>query len=134
MRPSTILYNNIKYYATKESCSLHITTTDEQEEMANIDGVRKPKLLFYQSLLLEGAYNVVGKSVAAPIERVKLILQNQNELVWQGRNITYQKGITSCIINIVKQEGPAALWRGEIFCFPTFLKVVTIIHMFHNFR
>ena len=102
--------------------------------MANIDGVRKPKLLFYQSLLLEGAYNVVGKGVAAPIERVKLILQNQNELVWQGRNITYQKGITSCIINIVKQEGPAALWRGEIFCFPTFLKVVTIIHMFHNFR
>ena len=86
-------------------------------EMGKIHDARKPKLQFYQTLP-KGAIELIGLSVAAPIERAKLILQNQNELVWQGKNITYQKGITSCIINIIKKEGPSALWRGknEIFC------------------
>ena len=85
--------------------------------MGKIHDARKPRLQFYQTLPF-GAFELVGRSVAAPIERAKLILQNQNELVWQGKNITYQKGITSCIINIIKKEGPSALWRGknEIFC------------------
>ena len=78
---------------------------------------RKPKPQYYQTLPI-AAIELVGLSVAAPIERAKLILQNQNELVLQGKNITYQENATKCIINIIKKEGPSALWRGknEIFC------------------
>ena len=85
--------------------------------MTKIHDARKPKRQFYQ-ILPTAAIHLVGLSVAAPIERAKLILQNQNELVLQGKNITYQENATKCIINIIKKEGPSALWRGknEIFC------------------
>ena len=85
--------------------------------MTKIHDARKPKRQFYQ-ILPTAAIHLVGLSVAAPIERAKLILQNQNELVLQGKNITYQENATKCIINIIKKEGPSALWRGknELFC------------------
>ena len=78
--------------------------------MGKIDDARKPKLQFYQTLP-EGVILLVGTCVAAPIERAKLILQNQNELVWQGKNITYQENATRCIINIIKKEGIRRRWR-----------------------
>jgi len=40
---------------------------------------------FVQDFLLGGVAAGVSKTVAAPIERVKLLIQNQDEMIKQGR-------------------------------------------------
>jgi solute carrier family 25 (adenine nucleotide translocator) protein 4/5/6/31 len=59
----------------------------------------------------------------APIERVKLLIQNQDEMIKAGRLIKPYKGITDCLSRTVKSEGVISLWRGNsasvIRYFPT---------------
>ena len=43
------------------------------------------KLGFMESFMLSGVAAGVSKTVAAPIERVKLLVQNQDEMIKQGR-------------------------------------------------
>ena len=43
----------------------------------------KASLGFFESFILSGTAAGVAKTSAAPIERVKLLLQNQNELIKQ---------------------------------------------------
>ncbi|KAG0472425.1 hypothetical protein HPP92_016971 [Vanilla planifolia] len=65
----------------------------------------------------------VSKSAAAPIERVKLLIQNQDEMIKAGRLSEPYKGIGDCFARTVKDEGVIALWRGNtanvIRYFPT---------------
>ena len=44
------------------------------------------KLGFFESFMLSGAAAGVSKTAAAPIERVKLLVQNQDEMIKQVRN------------------------------------------------
>ena len=41
------------------------------------------KLGFFESFMLSGAAAGVSKTAAAPIERVKLLVQNQDEMIKQ---------------------------------------------------
>jgi len=86
---------------------------------------RKPKdaSAFLIDFLMGGVSAAVSKTAAAPIERVKLLIQNQDEMLKTGRLAEPYKGIGDCFSKVIKNEGVAALWRGNtanvIRYFPT---------------
>jgi len=61
-----------------------------------------------------GVAAAVSKTAAAPIERVKLLIQNQDEMIKVGRLATPYKGIGECFKRVIAEEGFAALWRGNM--------------------
>lgn len=60
-----------------------------------------------------GVSAAVSKTAAAPIERIKLLIQNQDEMIKQGRLASPYKGIGDCFSRTMKDEGVPALWRGN---------------------
>ncbi|KAL3851584.1 hypothetical protein ACJIZ3_013466 [Penstemon smallii] len=78
---------------------------------------------FSVDLMMGGAAAVVAKSAAAPIERVKLLLQNQGELMKRGQLQRPYVGIGDCFKRVLKEEGIVSFWRGNqanvIRYFPT---------------
>ncbi|KAI9116687.1 hypothetical protein K1719_012345 [Acacia pycnantha] len=83
----------------------------------------KPKGSFLIDFLMGGVSAAVSKTAAAPIERVKLLIQNQDEMIKSGRLSEPYKGIGDCFKRTMKDEGMVALWRGNtanvIRYFPT---------------
>lgn len=81
---------------------------------------------FMVDFLMGGVSAAVSKTAAAPIERVKLLIQNQDEMLKSGRLSEPYKGITDCFARTMKDEGMIALWRGNtanvIRYFPTQVK------------
>jgi len=66
---------------------------------------------FWVSFLLGGTSSAITKTVCAPIERVKLIMQTQqNNPQLEGRRYT---SMTDCFVRLPKEEGFAAFWRGN---------------------
>ena len=62
---------------------------------------------FTENFFLSGTAAAISKTSAAPIERVKLLLQNQNELLKQGKlNQKYSgvRGKTSCSFFLKKNS------------------------------
>ncbi|XP_010052091.2 ADP,ATP carrier protein 1, mitochondrial [Eucalyptus grandis] len=68
---------------------------------------------FLEDFLMGAVSSTVSKSAAAPIERVKMLIQNQDELIKSGRLSEPYKGITDCFARVIKDEGALALWRGN---------------------
>jgi len=56
----------------------------------------------------------ISKTVAAPIERVKLLIQNQDEMIKQGRLSRPYSGIGECFQRVIAEEGAFSLWRGNL--------------------
>merc|ERR1719454_485274 len=56
----------------------------------------------------------VSKTVAAPIERVKLLVQNQDEMIKQGRLDRPYKGVLDCCSRVMQTEGIYPFWRGNL--------------------
>lgn len=77
-------------------------------------GEKKAKLGFVENFLLSGAAAVISKTAAAPIERVKLLVQNQGEMLKQGKITEPYKGIVDCTMKTMKTEGTLAFWRGNL--------------------
>jgi len=73
--------------------------------------------------MMGGVSAAVSKTAAAPIERVKLLIQNQDEMLKQGRLARKYDGIAECFRRTAAQEGIASFWRGNtanvIRYFPT---------------
>ncbi|KAF9326622.1 ADP/ATP carrier protein [Podila minutissima] len=61
----------------------------------------------------QGISAIISKTAAAPIERVKLLLQNQDEMLKSGRLTRHYQGIGDCFQRVIKEEGVRALWRGN---------------------
>ncbi|KAH9612197.1 hypothetical protein KSS87_003804 [Heliosperma pusillum] len=78
---------------------------------------------FAIDFLMGGVSAAVSKTAAAPIERVKLLIQNQDEMLKAGRLSEPYKGIGDCFKRTMADEGMVALWRGNtanvIRYFPT---------------
>uniref|UniRef100_A0A7C8ZZ11 ADP/ATP translocase n=1 Tax=Opuntia streptacantha TaxID=393608 RepID=A0A7C8ZZ11_OPUST len=83
----------------------------------------KQKSNFWVDFLMGGVSAAVSKTAAAPIERVKLLIQNQDEMLKTGRLSEPYKGIGDCFARTIKDEGVLSLWRGNtanvIRYFPT---------------
>ncbi|KAF6158697.1 hypothetical protein GIB67_040211 [Kingdonia uniflora] len=78
---------------------------------------------FAIDFLMGGVSAAVSKTAAAPIERVKLLIQNQDEMLKTGRLSEPYKGVGECFRRTIKDEGFGSLWRGNtanvIRYFPT---------------
>ncbi|CAI9106510.1 OLC1v1005688C3 [Oldenlandia corymbosa var. corymbosa] len=78
---------------------------------------------FAIDFLMGGVSAAVSKTAAAPIERVKLLIQNQDEMIKSGRLSEPYKGIGDCFKRTIADEGVVSLWRGNtanvIRYFPT---------------
>jgi len=78
---------------------------------------------FFIDFMMGGVSAAVSKSAAAPIERVKLLIQNQDEMIKSGRLDKRYAGIADCFRRTTADEGVVALWRGNtanvIRYFPT---------------
>merc|ERR1711970_435837 len=72
------------------------------------------KLGFIENFMLAGVAAGVSKTVAAPIERVKLMVQNQDEMTKQGRLDKPYKGVIDCTQRVLKTEGVLPFWRGNL--------------------
>lgn len=77
---------------------------------------------FIKDFMMGGVSAAIAKTATAPIERVKLIIQNQASM----KNVTPDKeykGIVDCFVRVSREEGIGALWRGNfaniIRYFPT---------------
>jgi len=64
--------------------------------------------------MLSGVAAAVSKTAAAPIERVKLLVQNQGEMLKQGILDRPYNGVVDCTTRTLKSEGPIAFWRGNM--------------------
>ncbi|KAF3585186.1 hypothetical protein F2Q69_00031903 [Brassica cretica] len=66
---------------------------------------------------------IVAKSAAAPIERVKLLLQNQGEMIKTGHLTRPYTDLGNFFVRIFREEGVLSFWRGNqaniIRYFPT---------------
>jgi len=72
------------------------------------------KLGFAENFMLSGVAAAVSKTAAAPIERVKLLVQNQGEMLKQGILDRPYSGVVDCTTRTLKSEGPIAFWRGNM--------------------
>jgi len=74
----------------------------------------KPTLSFAENFALSGAAAVISKTAAAPIERVKLMVQNQDEMLKSGRLEKPYNGVLDCTRRILAEEGVLPFWRGNL--------------------
>jgi solute carrier family 25 (adenine nucleotide translocator) protein 4/5/6/31 len=75
---------------------------------------KKKKLGFFEDFMLGGVAAAVSKTVAAPIERIKLLVQNQDEMLKSGRLDRPYAGVGDCFKRVVADEGMGSLWRGNM--------------------
>merc|ERR1712149_18193 len=74
----------------------------------------KKNLGFFENFMLSGVAAGVSKTAAAPIERVKLLVQNQDEMIKQGRLAEPYKGVVDCVQKTLRTEGVIPFWRGNL--------------------
>jgi len=72
------------------------------------------KLGFFEDFMLSGVAAGVSKTAAAPIERIKLLVQNQDEMIRQGTLDRPYNGIMDCTRRTMALEGPLSFWRGNL--------------------
>lgn len=75
---------------------------------------KQKQLSFAEDFALSGAAAVISKTGAAPIERIKLMVQNQDEMLKAGRLDKPYKGVADCARRIVASEGVMSFWRGNL--------------------
>ncbi|GJJ13398.1 hypothetical protein Clacol_007652 [Clathrus columnatus] len=69
---------------------------------------------FAVDFLAGGTAAAISKTAAAPIERVKLLIQNQGAMINSGRLTHPYNGITDAFIRTYRGEGLKSFWRGNI--------------------
>ena len=72
------------------------------------------KLSFAENFALSGVAAVISKTAAAPIERIKLLVQNQDEMLKTGRLSEPYKGVIDCTMRTYRTEGVLPFWRGNM--------------------
>ncbi|KAL8130049.1 hypothetical protein V2J09_019204 [Rumex salicifolius] len=117
------------YLVSQLSTNLHNYTTQNLRNLHAVNGGLQSPLLstrvlvqapaektasdFMTDFLMGAVSAAVSKSAAAPIERVKLLIQNQDEMIKSGRLSEPYKGIRECFSRTIKEEGVISLWRGN---------------------
>merc|ERR1711970_931016 len=78
----------------------------------NVPNMADKKLGFAENFLLSGVAAGVSKTAAAPIERVKLLVQN--EMLKQGILDKPYNGVLDCTQRVLRTEGIYPFWRGNL--------------------
>ena len=96
--------------STIAHCSKHfghgaVSVTRALRECFLFQMAKGQKLSFAENFALSGAAAVISKTAAAPIERVKLLVQNQAEMLKQGRIDKPYSGVIDCTTRTMKTEG-----------------------------
>jgi len=78
------------------------------------EGKKNTPMNFLIDFAMGGVSAAVSKTAAAPIERVKLLIQNQDEMLKSGRLSEPYKGIGDCFKRVIAEEGTGSLWRGNL--------------------
>lgn len=92
--------------------------------MASQQPAENKTLAFVRDFALGGVSGAVAKTLTAPIERVKLLIQTQdaNPRIRSGEIPRYT-GIGNCFTRVASEQGIGAFWRGNftnvIRYFPT---------------
>ena len=68
---------------------------------------------FATEFLMGGVSAAISKTLAAPIELIKLRLQNMDAMLKAGAISEPYTGIVDCAGKVVKEEGVKALWKGN---------------------
>jgi solute carrier family 25 (adenine nucleotide translocator) protein 4/5/6/31 len=68
---------------------------------------------FLVDFTMGGVSAAISKTAAAPIERVKLLMQNQDEMIRTGRLDRPYTGIVNCFSRVTREEGFFALWKSN---------------------
>ena len=79
-------------------CYLFVFTLTEMPDKGQ-------KLGFAENFGLSGAAAIISKTAAAPIERIKLLVQNQDEMLKAGRLKEPYKGVIDCTVRTYRTEG-----------------------------
>lgn len=89
-----------------------------------------PKTNMIEDFALGGTAAAISKTVAAPIERVKLLLQNQGE----ASAITKPyKGIIDVFTRVPQEQGFASFWRGNFANVIRYFPTQALNFMFKDF-
>jgi solute carrier family 25 (adenine nucleotide translocator) protein 4/5/6/31 len=93
---------------------------------------KKPavKTNMVEDFLLGGTAAAVSKTIAAPIERVKLLLQNQGESKSIAKPYT---GIMDVFTRVPKEQGVASFWRGNFANVLRYFPTQALNFMFKDF-
>jgi len=83
-----------------------------------------------EDFMLGGIAAGVSKTIAAPIERVKLLLQNQGE---QAAITKPYKGIVDVFVRVPQEQGVASLWRGNLANVIRYFPTQALNFMFKDF-
>jgi len=78
------------------------------------DKKKEVKLSFVENFLLSGVAAVASKTVAAPIERIKLLIQTQDEMIKKGNLDRKYDGVGDCFKRTIASEGTGSLWKGNL--------------------
>lgn len=68
---------------------------------------------FLIDFTMGGVSAAISKTAAAPIERIKLLIQNENAMIKTRRLDRPYAGIMDCFSRVTREEGVFALWRGN---------------------
>lgn len=64
--------------------------------------------------MVGGVSAAISKTAVAPIERVKLLLQNQDASKSIGTDVKKYEGIVDCFSRVWKEQGFFSFWRGNL--------------------
>lgn len=66
---------------------------------------------FIKDFLTGGISASISKTIASPIEVIKMRVQNQDEMIKQGALDRKYNGIVDCSKRIANEEGVKAFWK-----------------------
>ena len=69
----------------------------------------------YMSIALESLFfGAISRTITAPFERVRLILQNQDASKLVGSQVKRYEGIPDIITRVWREQGIRSYWRGNL--------------------
>ena len=71
------------------------------------------QLSFNETFVISGTAAIIAKTTAAPMERIKLLMQNQDKLIKHNRLDRQYSGIVDCAKHTLRNEGLLSFWRGK---------------------
>lgn len=88
---------------------------------------------FGSSFIISGILAIIFRTMIAPVERVKLILQTQasSHQIGHAKRSAYS-GVLNALIRIPKEQGFLSLWRGNVLNICRYFPAQAINFSFYN--